>query len=86
MCIYFIITIIKIIKLKIFDINIDLIFRSGCDLNSPRREGAGGRGGDEAHDLATPLHLCCTWGLEEVVQVLLEHGANINAQVRVGLY
>ena len=56
-------------------------FRSGCDLNSPRREGAGGRGGEEAHDLATPLHLCCTWGLEAVVQVLLEHGANINAQV-----
>ena len=57
-------------------------FRSGCDLNSPRREGAGGRGGEEAHDLAAPLHLCCTWGLEAVVQVLLEHGANINAQVR----
>ena len=57
------------------------LFRSGCDLNSPRREGAGGRGGEEAHDLAAPLHLCCTWGLEGVVRALLEHGANINAQV-----
>jgi ankyrin repeat protein len=31
---------------------------------------------------ASPLHLCCQWGLEEVVQTLLEHGAAINAKVR----
>lgn len=30
---------------------------------------------------AGPLHLCCQWGLEDVVQTLLEHGAFINAKV-----
>ncbi|KAJ9594561.1 hypothetical protein L9F63_027456 [Diploptera punctata] len=53
---------------------------SGCDLNSPRRPGPGGRGGDEAKDQASPLHLCCQWGLETVVQTLVEHGAAINAR------
>ena len=33
------------------------LIRCGCDLNSPRKVGPDGRGGDEAHDLATPLHL-----------------------------
>jgi len=27
--------------------------RSGCDLNSPRKVGRDGRGGDEAHDLVS---------------------------------
>lgn len=54
---------------------------SGCDLNSARRPGPGGRGGDEAHDQASPLHLCCQWGLETVVQTLVEHGAAINSRV-----
>ncbi|XP_059091061.1 rabankyrin-5-like isoform X1 [Tigriopus californicus] len=54
------------------------LIRAGCDLNSPRKEGPNGKGGEEAHDLMTPLHLCCQWGLEKTVQVLLEHGANIN--------
>jgi len=31
---------------------------------------------------ASPLHLCCQWGLEDVVRTLLEHGASINAKVR----
>jgi hypothetical protein len=30
---------------------------------------------------ASPLHLCCQWGLEEVVRTLLEHGASLNAKV-----
>jgi len=54
---------------------------SGCDLNSARRPGPGGRGGDEAHDQASPLHLCCQWGLKTVVQTLVEHGAAINSKV-----
>ncbi|KAJ9588899.1 hypothetical protein L9F63_017777 [Diploptera punctata] len=56
------------------------LIQSGCDLNSPRRPGPGGRGGDEAKDQASPLHLCCQWGLETVVQTLVEHGAAINAR------
>lgn len=56
------------------------LIRCGCDLNSPRKPGPGGTGGDEAHDLAAPLHLCCQWGLEAVVQTLLEHGAAINGK------
>lgn len=42
------------------------LIRSGCDLNSPRRPGNNGTGGDEAKDECTPLHLCCQWGLEQV--------------------
>ncbi|XP_067015008.2 rabankyrin-5 [Anabrus simplex] len=56
------------------------LIQSGCDLNSPRRPGPGGRGGDEAKDQAGPLHLCCQWGLELGVQTLVEHGAAINAR------
>ena len=56
------------------------LVRAGCDLNSPRKEGHDGSGGDEAHDLASPLHLCCQWGLEVVAQALMEHGAKMNAK------
>ncbi|VVC93132.1 unnamed protein product [Leptidea sinapis] len=41
------------------------LIRSGCDIESPRREGPTGDGGDRH----TPLHLCCTWGLCDVIQV-----------------
>lgn len=54
---------------------------SGCDIDSPRKPGPGGRGGEESKDLSSPLHLCCHWGLQNVVQTLLEHGANVNAWV-----
>ncbi|KAH0955502.1 hypothetical protein HN011_010412 [Eciton burchellii] len=56
------------------------LIRSGCDLNAPRRPGPDGAGGDEARDECTPLHLCCQWGLEQVVQTLIEHGADVNAR------
>ncbi|XP_011309262.1 rabankyrin-5 [Fopius arisanus] len=56
------------------------LIRSGCDLNAPRKPGPDGAGGDEAKDNCTPLHLCCQWGLEQVVQTLVEHGANVNAR------
>ncbi|XP_063992491.1 rabankyrin-5 isoform X1 [Diachasmimorpha longicaudata] len=56
------------------------LIRSGCDLDAPRRPGPDGGGGDEAKDKCTPLHLCCQWGLEQVVQTLVEHGANVNAR------
>ena len=35
------------------------LIRAGCDIDSPRRLGPNRSGGDEARDLATPLHLCC---------------------------
>ncbi|XP_046387052.1 rabankyrin-5 isoform X1 [Ischnura elegans] len=56
------------------------LIQSGCDLNASRRPGPGGQGGDEARDQASPLHLCCQWGLEDVVRTLVEHGAAINAK------
>ena len=57
------------------------LIRAGCDLDSSRRPGPSGTGGDEARDLATPLHLCCQWGIDQVVETLLEHGAAINSKV-----
>lgn len=57
-------------------------FCSGCDVNSPRRPGPNGEGDEEARDGQTPLHLASNWGLEEVVQCLLEFGASVNTQVR----
>ncbi|KAI5696304.1 hypothetical protein M8J75_011158 [Diaphorina citri] len=56
------------------------LIQSGCDLSSPRRPGPGGKGGDEARDNQGPLHLCCQWGLENVVSSLMEHGAPLNSQ------
>uniref|UniRef100_A0A8C3E0S4 Ankyrin repeat and FYVE domain containing 1 n=1 Tax=Corvus moneduloides TaxID=1196302 RepID=A0A8C3E0S4_CORMO len=56
------------------------LIRSGCDVNSPRKPGPNGEGEEEAHDGQTPLHLAACWGLEEVIQCLLEFGANVNAQ------
>ena len=32
-------------------------------------------------DSQTPLHLACAWGMELVVQCLMEHGAEVNTQV-----
>lgn len=55
------------------------LIRSNCDLDSPRQPGANGEGGDEAKDKASPLHLCCQWGLTKVLQTLIDHGANVNS-------
>ncbi|XP_067130283.1 rabankyrin-5 [Centruroides vittatus] len=56
------------------------LVRSGCDMNATRRPSPDGRGEEEAYDGQTPLHLSCAWGLENIVQTLLEHNANVNAQ------
>ncbi|XP_030078126.1 rabankyrin-5 isoform X1 [Microcaecilia unicolor] len=56
------------------------LIRSGCDVNSTRQPGPNGEGEEEARDGQTPLHLASCWGLEEVVQCLLEFGANVNTQ------
>ena len=56
------------------------LIRSGCDVDSARKPSPDGEGDEEAYDGQTPLHLACTWGLERVVQSLLEFGANVNAK------
>ncbi|XP_025091346.1 rabankyrin-5-like isoform X2 [Pomacea canaliculata] len=56
------------------------LIRSHCDLNSPRRPGTNGSVSEEARDGQSPLHLACSWGLELVVQCLMEHNANVNQQ------
>lgn len=55
------------------------LIRSGCDLDSPRQPGPNGEGGDSVKERASPLHLCCQWGLTRVLQTLIDHGANVNA-------
>ena len=52
-----------------------------CDVNSPRMPGPNGEGDDEARDNQGPLHRACEWGLEPVVQCLVEHQADVNAKV-----
>ncbi|KAH8379366.1 hypothetical protein KR009_004439, partial [Drosophila setifemur] len=54
------------------------LIRSQCDLDSARQPGPNGEGGDEAQEKASPLHLCCQWGLTKVLQTLIDHGANVN--------
>eukprot|EP00057_Strongylocentrotus_purpuratus_P000774 XP_001183012.1 PREDICTED: rabankyrin-5 [Strongylocentrotus purpuratus] len=56
------------------------LIRSMCDVNSSRRPGPNGEGPDEAFDGQGPLHHACEWGLEQVVQCLIEHQADINAK------
>ena len=53
-------------------------------MNAVRKPGPGGSGGEESKDLMTPLHLCCSWGLEDTVQALIEHGAKVNTKVGGG--
>lgn len=55
---------------------------SGCDMDSPRRPSPEGKGEEEAFDGQSALHLACAWGLEQVVQTLIEHGADVNLQVQ----
>jgi ankyrin repeat protein len=56
------------------------LIRSGCEVDSARKPGPNGEGDEEAYDGQAPLHLACTWGLERVVQALLEFGADVNAK------
>jgi len=56
------------------------LIRSGCDLDTPRKSGPGGEGGDEARDGQTPLHLTSQWGLDGALTCLIEHGADLNCQ------
>lgn len=49
------------------------LIRSGCDVECARRAAAGGEGAELAAERHTPLHLCCTWGLSDVIQVPGQH-------------
>ncbi|KAG1657884.1 Rabankyrin-5 [Nymphon striatum] len=60
------------------------LIRSGCDINAIRCSSPEGLGEEEAHDKMTPLHLSSTWGLENVVQTLIEHNADVNMQDHEG--
>lgn len=55
------------------------LIRNGCDLDSPRQPGPNGEGGDEVKENSSPLHLCCQFGLLQVLQALIDHGANVNS-------
>ncbi|XP_043064447.1 rabankyrin-5 isoform X2 [Drosophila ficusphila] len=54
------------------------LVQSQCDLDSARQPGPNGEGVDVALGKASPLHLCCQWGLNKVLQTLIDHGANVN--------
>ncbi|KAG8181142.1 hypothetical protein JTE90_002502 [Oedothorax gibbosus] len=56
------------------------LIRSGCDMDSPRRPSPEGHGEEEAFDGQGALHLAAAWGMEQVVQTLIEHGADVNFQ------
>ncbi|CAG2230838.1 ANKFY1 [Mytilus edulis] len=56
------------------------LIKSGCDKNSPRKPGPNGEGEEDAKELSSPLHLACCWGLETVVQCLIEHDAEVNVK------
>ncbi|XP_033101064.1 rabankyrin-5-like isoform X2 [Anneissia japonica] len=56
------------------------LIRSQCDVNSPRRPGPNGEGADVCADGQGPLHQACQWGLEEVVQCLVEFQVDVNAK------
>ena len=60
------------------------LIRKGADVNSPSRPGAGdessGRGLMKGV-FSPPLHMACERGLQEVVQCLVEHHADVNAKV-----
>ena len=57
-----------------------LQYFSGCDVNARRKLGPGGEGGDVVSCQHTPLLMCCSWGLSEVVVTLLQHRADTNAK------
>ncbi|XP_025829118.1 rabankyrin-5, partial [Agrilus planipennis] len=56
------------------------LIQSGCDLDSPQLPGPNGAGAEIAKEKASPLHMCCQWGLQTVIQALIEHGANIDSR------
>ncbi|XP_064648552.1 rabankyrin-5-like isoform X2 [Lineus longissimus] len=56
------------------------LIRSGCDVNSIRKLGPNGEGVDVVKDKQGPLHMASSWGMEGIVQALVEHNADVNIQ------
>ncbi|KAB7502063.1 Rabankyrin-5 [Armadillidium nasatum] len=56
------------------------LVRKGASVNALRRVGSGGRGGDIAKELQTPLHMCCSWGLVATAGEIIRFGGEINAK------
>ena len=59
------------------------LVNSGCDVNSPRRPLNGPGRPHTKEDLLTPLHMCASWGLDLTAVALAQHGAKLNAKVRI---
>ena len=63
------------------------LIKNGADVNSPSRPSSlsresGGKPGSPIESLfAPPLHMACERGLQEVVQCLVDHHANVNTKV-----
>lgn len=51
------------------------LIRNGADINSPSRPGKDGG------QFSPPLHMACESGMQEVVQCLVDHNADVNAKV-----
>ena len=51
------------------------LIRNGSDINSPSRPGKDGG------QFSPPLHMACESGMQEVVQCLVDHNADVNAKV-----
>ncbi|KAI5634043.1 ankyrin repeats (3 copies) domain-containing protein [Phthorimaea operculella] len=60
------------------------LIRSGCDVESPRKAGPSGEGSDVANEKQSPLHLCCTWGLAQVIQFLIRSGCDVESPRKAG--
>ena len=70
-----------IIKLIVHSKYFNLYFHFHFFNFSARKPGADGEGGVESWDGLTPLHLSCANSQDKIVQCLIEHNADINAQV-----
>lgn len=56
------------------------LIHNGADINSSSRPGKDGG------EFSPPLHMACDSGMQEVVQCLVDHNANVNAKVRQARY
>ncbi|VDP10505.1 unnamed protein product [Soboliphyme baturini] len=60
------------------------LIRNNCNVHALRKLGPKGEGREEVDEKDTPLHMAAAWGLRDVVIELLAHGADVNAQDKMG--